>query len=104
MRSLRSGVRIPLELPVNIRWKSSKGSYRKAQGKTGTISGNGLFITIPVRLPRQTSMTLTITLPPEVTKVPIELRCQGRVVRWIPAGGASGFGAIIDDYKLRTIQ
>ncbi len=97
---IRSGVRIPLELPVHIRWKSS-GGYRQVEGKTGCISGNGLFFTVPQRPPSRTPVTFTIALPLEVTKVPMELHCQGRVVHCSERGEGLGVGAIIDDYKFR---
>jgi PilZ domain-containing protein len=100
---IRSGVRIPLELPVHIRWKSA-GGYRQVQGKTGCISGNGLFVRVPLRPPRSTPITFTITLPIEITKVPLELHCQGRVVHYSQRGEGLGVGAVIDEYKFRRVH
>src|SRR5260370_38922307 len=100
---IRSGSRIPVELPVNVRWRSSKG-YRRVQGKTGSISGNGLYITLPLRPPPATPITFTIALPIEVTKVPLELQCQGRVVHYSDLGKVLGIGATIDDYKFRRVH
>ncbi len=100
---IRSGTRIPLELPVNLRWKSSRG-YRQVQGWTGSISGNGLFVRVPLRPPRATPITFTIALPIEVTKVPLELHCQGRVVHYSELGEVLGVGAVIDDYKFRRVH
>ncbi len=101
MTGIRAGVRIPIELPVQVRWKSARGAHRQVRGKTGPISGNGLFMTVPIRPPRRTPITFTIPLPAEITKIPLELYCQGRVVRWSQLGEGSGVAAIIDDYKLR---
>jgi hypothetical protein len=104
MDGIRTGVRIPLELPVHLRWKSA-GGYRQVQGKTGCISGNGLFFTVSRRRPpRRTPITFTIALPIEVTKVPLELHCQGRVVNYSQRGEGLGVGAVIDDYKFRRVS
>jgi len=103
MNQRRTGQRIPMELPVEIKWKSRAGSLKQAKGKTGNISGSGLFIEMPVRLNRATSVTIKVVLPPEVTKVPLELLCQGRVVRWNQHGQVQGVGAVIDEYELRPV-
>jgi len=102
MKGIRAGVRMPLELPAELRWKNERGVTRRVRGKTGSISGNGLLVTVPVRPPRKTPIFFTITLPQEVTKVPLDLECRGRVVRLYQHGQSSAVGAIIDDYKLRT--
>jgi hypothetical protein len=90
-----------MDLPVEIQWKTRAGSPKKAQGKTGNISGSGLFIETPIRLQRATSVRIKVMLPREVTKVPLELLCEGRVVRWDQHGKVQGVGAVIDEYELR---
>ena len=82
MNERRVSQRIPMGLPVEIRWKTRAGTLKQATGKTGNISGNGLFIEIPIRLPRSTSLMMNMLLPRGQTQVPLELSCQGRVVRW----------------------
>jgi hypothetical protein len=104
MYQLRASQRIALELPVEIRWKSRAGSSRQAVGKTGNISGSGLFIEVPVRPHPATRVTIKVLLPREVTQVPLELLCQGRVVRWSQRGKTQGLGAVIDEYELRPAQ
>ncbi len=103
MNSRRTSNRLPMELPVEIRWKSRAGSPKQAMGKTGNLSGSGLFIEIPIRLHRATSVMIKVKLPPEVTQVPLELLCQGRVVRWNHHGQVQGLGAVIDEYELRPV-
>ena len=103
MNQRRTSQRIPMELPVEIRWKNRSGSPKQAMGKTGNISGSGLFIEIPIRLHRATSVAIKVTLPREVTQVPLELLCQGRVVRWNQRGKVQGLGAVIDEYELRPV-
>jgi hypothetical protein len=99
----RTSQRLTMELPVEIRWKSPAGSQKQAMGKTSNISGSGLFIEIPLRLHRATSVKIKVMLPPEVTQVPLELLCQGRVIRWNQHGQVQGLGAVIDEYELRPV-
>jgi len=100
----RGSKRVPMELPVEIRWKNRVGGSRRATGKTGDISGSGLFIEVPVRPQLSTPVTIKVLLPPEVTQVPMELRCVGRVVRWNRRGQSQGLGAVIDEYELCPVQ
>jgi hypothetical protein len=104
MNQRRTGQRIPVEFPVEIQWKSRAGSLKQARGKTGNISGSGLFIEIPIRLHRATSVKIKVVLPTEVTQIPLELLCQGRVVRWNHHGQVQGLGAVIDEYELRPVS
>ncbi len=103
MNERRASRRIPMELPVEIRWESRAGSPKQAMGKTGNISGSGLFIEIPIRPHRATSLMIKVMLPREVTQVPLELLCQGRVLRWSQHGQVQGLGAVIDKYELRPV-
>jgi PilZ domain len=100
MQQRRGSQRIPLELPVEIWWKNRTGGTRQASGKVGNISGNGLFIEISARPRLETPVRFKVLLPQEVTQVPLELLCSGRVVRWNQRGQVQGLGAIIDDYEL----
>jgi PilZ domain len=99
-KGIRAGTRIPMELPVSMRWKSPAGIKRQAQAKTGNISGNGLFIRTSLRLRHDTPLQLTVLLPAEVTKIPTQLRCKGRVVRQQGRVAGGGVGVVIDDYQL----
>lgn len=101
-KGIRGGTRIPVELPVRIRWRSQAGIERFAEGKTGNVSGNGLFIVAPIQLRHDTPINLTVSLPVEVTHVPVLLECEGRVIRQFRAGPPEGIGVIIDDYNLAT--
>ena len=102
MNFLRSGARIPLELPVEITWKTRAGKPQRAQGKTATMSGNGVLMTVPVKLRADTPISIAVRLPKEITRTPLVLLCEGRVVpqpKSSPA--AASVGAIIDDYRFR---
>jgi len=59
--------RIPVELPVSLRWRTSAGAARQIRGKTENVSGTGLFVVAPVRLRRETPISFTVILPQEVT-------------------------------------
>jgi hypothetical protein len=103
MNQRRTGQRITMGLPVEIRWTSRTGSEKQAIGKTGNISGSGLFIEIPVRLQRETAFTMKVMLPRKAGQGPLELQCQGRVVRWNRRGEVQGLGAVIDEYELHPM-
>jgi hypothetical protein len=92
-----------VEFPVKVQWKTRPGKLRQVQGEIVTMSGNGVFMRLPAQLRPNTRITLTVSLPTEITRIPLKLRCQARVVS--PKGAKtspSGIGAIIDDYQFRT--
>ena len=72
----------------------------EAEGKTGNISGNGVFFVVSARLGPDTPITFSVQFPSEIAKASIELVGQGRVVRQSRPGEPSGVAAIIDDYQL----
>lgn len=100
----RFGKRIPVHLPAQVRWTSRSGNARHVQGKTGNISGNGLFLAVPNRPRVATPITVSVLLPAEITRVPYELFCQGRVIRWNRSDEGVGLGATIEDYQLRPAR
>ncbi|HET7215251.1 MAG TPA: PilZ domain-containing protein [Terriglobia bacterium] len=103
-QGIRGGIRIPVELQVHLRWKTQAGAERSAQGKTESMSGNGLFILAPVRLRNDTPIQFTVLLPAEVTKTPMQLQCMGRVVRQRRSKPSAGLGVVIDDYRLTSMK
>ena len=105
MNCLRLGIRFPVELPVKVQWKTRPGKVRQIQGKITTMSGNGVFMRLPSQLRPNTRLILTVTLPTEITKVPLRLRCQARVVNQKEAETYPfGIGAVIDDYQIRPAR
>jgi len=95
-----------VEFPVTVQWKTRPGKVRRIQGKITTMSGNGVFMRLPSQLRPNTRVVLTVSLPAEVTKVPLKIRCQARVVSQSEAVESYpfGIGAVIDDYQIRTIR
>lgn len=102
-KGIRVGTRIPVELPVQIRWKGRAGIEQFAEGKTMSMSGNGLFITAAVQLRHDTPVNFTVLLPADITHVPVQLLCEGRVVRQQRTGPETGIGVVIDDYRLAAM-
>ncbi len=68
------------------------------------MSSSGLLVVMPTPLPLGTTINVTINLPIELTKVPVELSCLGRVVRKSRMGKNQGIGAIIEDFQLRPTR
>lgn len=101
MNERRQGKRYPLRLPAEVRWKAAGGSAGRVRGETEDISSSGLLVVIPRHLPLGTTINVTINLPIELTKAPVELSCQGRVVHKRPMGKGQGISAIIEDFQLR---
>lgn len=104
MNFLRTGARIPVQLPVEITWKNRAGHPKHAHGTTATMSGNGLFMETPIRLRASTPISIAVTLPVELTGRRLELLCTGRVVKQERDGASHGLGAIIDDYRFRRVH
>ncbi len=96
---LRSGIRVPLELPMEVQWKGRGGKKEHAQGKTVTVSGTGFYVVVPARLAQETPIQFAMDLPVELTGVPMKLTGQAHVVRGNKSSAEAGFGAIIDDYR-----
>ena len=103
MLERRQGRRYALRLPAQVRWRAG-GSVGRAQGKTGDVSSSGLLVDMPSPLPVGTTINVTINLPIELTKVPVELSCLGRVVRKSRKGKNQGIAAIIEDFELRPMR
>lgn len=103
-KGIRGGTRIPVQLPVQIRWKNGTGIEQFAEGKTRSMSGNGLFIVSAVRLGHDAPINFTVSLPAEVTHIPMQLLCEGRVVRQQSAEPVAGIGVVIDNYRFAPME
>ncbi len=101
MLERRQGKRYQLKLPAQVRWKARGKGVGRAQGEIEDISSSGLFVMVPAHLPLGTTIDVTIILPVELTKVPVELSCLARVVGKNHKGKSQGISAIIEDFQLR---
>ena len=105
MNCLRLGIRFPVEFPVKVQWKSRPGKVRQMRGEIITMSGNGMFMRLPSQLRPNTKITLTVSLPTQITRIPLKLFCKARVVGQNPlTAHPFGVGAVIDDYQIRTAR
>jgi hypothetical protein len=105
LNCLRLGIRFPVEFPVNVRWKARPGRVHRMRGEIITMSGNGVFMRLPSQLRPNTRITLTVSLPTEITRIPLKLFCQARVVGQNETQTYPfGIGAIIDDYQIRPAR
>ena len=94
-----------MEFPVTVQWKTRPGKVRQIRGKITTMSGNGVFMRLPSQLRPNTRIVLMVSLPAEITKVPLKIRCQARVVSHREAESFPfGVGAVIDDYQIRSAR
>jgi len=67
------------------------------------MSGNGVFMRLPSLLRPNTRIVLIVSLPTDVTRIPLRLRCQARVVAQKDATTYPfGIAAIIDDYQFQA--
>lgn len=103
-KGIRGGTRIPVELPVEIRWRTRAGKEKFAAGRTQNMSGNGLYILAPLRLRHDTPIQFTVSLPAEVTNTPVKLQCAGRVVRHRKSESAAGLAVVIDEYGFASTK
>jgi hypothetical protein len=101
MLERRQNKRYPLSLPAEVRWKARNKKSSRVQGQIGDISSNGLMVMIPKAMPLGTMINVTINLPVELTKVPVELYCLGRVVRKNRLETGQGISAVIEDFQLK---
>jgi hypothetical protein len=102
MNYIRSSARVPLRLPVQVRWKGRAGVLRGEKGNTANISGNGAFFVLPGRIRPETSLRFRVEFTPGAAGVRFELVGRGRVVRRSGPGEAPGVAIIIDDYHFRV--
>lgn len=101
MLERRQNKRYPLSLPAEVRWKARNKRSSHVQGQIGDISSNGLMVMIPKAVPLGTMINVTINLPVELTKVPVEVDRLGRVVRKNRLESGQGISAVIEDFQLK---
>jgi len=100
-RENRLSARVPLELPVHVWWTTTAGKSQEAEGRTGNISTNGMFVTIRRRLRHNAPISFRVDLPSEITRAPVQLHGHGRIVRRSGLDEVPGIAAVIDEYEIR---
>lgn len=96
---MRSAVRFPLRLPVDV--KSGSQHY---PAETSNISAAGLLFYMEAGMPLGSDIEFSITMPATVLGTPADVRvaCTGRIVRIAPERGRQAVAAVIDEYRFES--
>jgi len=88
----RARQRFDFNLPVSL----ALNDNRRGSAFTQNLSARGLFLCTDLRLMEGETLELTLTMPAEVTLAEtMRVRCQGKVLRVMPAGSEpKSFAAI----------
>ena len=98
---LRSSVRFPLKLPVEVRAEQSG-----VAGQTEDISAGGVLFYMDSELEIGSIIEFTISMPASVlgTATDVIVKCTGRVVRCSKHGDRTAVAAVIDEYHFDRSQ
>ena len=93
---LRSAVRFPLRLPVEV-----KTQQDEHQAETADISSGGVLFYLEADLPVGSAIEFSLTMPAEVlgAATAIKVHCVGRVMRSFVEEGRRAIAAVIDEYN-----
>jgi PilZ domain len=93
---LRSAVRFPLRLPVEV--KTQQDGH---QAETADISSGGVLFYLEAELPVGSIIEFNLTMPADVLGTPtaIQVHCVGRVMRSFVEDGRRAIAAVIDEYS-----
>jgi len=98
---LRSSVRFPLKLPVQVRAEETG-----VTGQTEDISAGGVLFYMDSTLDIGSIIEFTISMPANVlgTATDVVVKCTGRVVRSSKQGERTAVAAVIDEYHFDRAQ
>jgi hypothetical protein len=98
---LRSSVRFPLRLPVQVRAEESG-----VTGETQDISSGGVLFYMDAPLEAGSIIDFSICMPAHVlgTATDVVVKCTGRVVRCSKHGDRTAVAAVIDEYRFDRAQ
>lgn len=93
---MRSAVRFPLRLPVEV-----KAETRSHQAETRDISSGGVLLQMDMPVKVGSAIEFSIAMPAEVlgTGSDVKVHCVGRVVRSFSEEGRNAVAAVIDEYS-----
>lgn len=97
MQELRSSVRFPLRLPIEVETPTA-GSLR---AETQNISSGGVLFDMELGLSIGSKVEFRIAMPAHILGTPTDVivRCVGRVVRCSNADTHAQVAAVIDEYR-----
>ena len=95
MDELRSSVRFPLKLPVEVRADRSG-----LTAETEDISAGGVLFYMDAAVDIGSTIDFSISMPASVlgTATDVVVKCTGRVVRCSKHGDKTAVAAVIDEY------
>lgn len=95
MDELRSSVRFPLKLPVEVRADRSD-----LAAQTEDISAGGVLFYMDATVEIGSTIDFSISMPASVlgTATDVVVKCTGRVVRCSKHGDKTAVAAVIDEY------
>jgi hypothetical protein len=98
---LRSSVRFPLKLPVEVRADRSG-----VPGETEDISAGGVLFYMDAGLDIGSIIEFSISMPASIlgTATDVVVKCTGRVVRCSKHGDRTAVAAVIDEYHFDRSQ
>ena len=98
---LRSSVRFPLKLPVQVR-----AEQNGVAGETEDISAGGVLFYMDAAMDIGSSIEFAISMPASVlgTATDVVVKCTGRVVRCSKQGDRTAVAAVIDEYHFDRTQ
>ena len=97
MQELRSAVRFPIRLPLNLDSQSSAA----AVAETLDISAGGVLFHADADMAVGSTITFSIAMPADVLGTPhdVMVNCVGRVIRCTEDSGRRSVAAVIDEYR-----
>ena len=101
MEELRSSVRFPLKLPIEVK----EDIDTQHQVETQDISAGGVLFRADHDMAVGSAVEFTINMPAAVLGTPTNVRvhCMGRVVRSQPDDGHRAVAVVIDEYQFERI-
>ena len=96
---LRSSVRFPLRLPIEL----TTDSEEVVRAQTQNISSGGVLFDVDQNLAVGSKVEFSIAMPGMILGTPSDVivKCIGRVVRSHNAEGRAQVAAVIDEYRFQ---
>lgn len=93
---MRSAVRFPLRLPVEVTTDD-----QPLQAMTQDISAGGVLLSLDAEVSIGSGIEFSISMPAEIlgTGTDVKVHCVGRVVRSFCEEGRRAVAAVIDEYS-----
>jgi PilZ domain len=98
---LRSAMRFPIKLPVEVRAEEAAGLH----AETKDISAGGVLFYMDTEMAVGSRIEFNISLPADVlgTVSDVNVLCVGRVVRCSEEGSRRAVAAVIDEYRFERV-